>query len=75
MSLNVNFILRKYHIRFRFILVACVVCSALAQDEERPPAPSRGLLKRGSLAKGKATTTTTTAAPQVLYALLCYDTL
>ncbi|XP_050560547.1 uncharacterized protein LOC118276446 isoform X2 [Spodoptera frugiperda] len=47
-----------------FILVACVVCSALAQDEERPPAPSRGLLKRGSLAKGKATTTTTTAAPQ-----------
>ncbi|KAH9630349.1 hypothetical protein HF086_004482 [Spodoptera exigua] len=48
----------------RFILVACVVCSALAQDDERPAAPARGLLKRGSLAKGKATTTTTTPAPQ-----------
>ncbi|XP_047040400.1 uncharacterized protein LOC124644837 isoform X1 [Helicoverpa zea] len=47
-----------------FILVACVVCSVLGQDEERPAAPSRGLLKRGSLAKGKPTTTTTTPAPQ-----------
>ncbi|KAJ8737385.1 hypothetical protein PYW07_000656 [Mythimna separata] len=44
------------------ILVACVACSARAQDDERP-APARGLLKRGGLAKGKPTTTTT-PAPQ-----------
>ncbi|XP_061706898.1 treacle protein isoform X1 [Cydia pomonella] len=52
------------------ILVACVVCEVSArarpQDEgEARAAPSRGLLKRGLLAKGKPTsTTTTTPAPQ-----------
>ncbi|XP_026731125.1 uncharacterized protein LOC113496178 isoform X2 [Trichoplusia ni] len=47
-----------------FMLVACVAVSARAQDEERAPAPARGLLKRGPLSKGKQTTTTTTPAPQ-----------
>ncbi|KAF9413162.1 hypothetical protein HW555_008516 [Spodoptera exigua] len=56
-----------------FILVACVVCSALAQDDERPAAPARGLLKRGSLAKGKATTTTTTPAPQPMHQRFAKD--
>ncbi|XP_073951902.1 uncharacterized protein [Choristoneura fumiferana] len=51
------------------ILVACLACQATAraraQDEgEARAAPSRGLLKRGLLPKGKQTTTTTTAAPQ-----------
>ncbi|XP_063394412.1 uncharacterized protein LOC134679435 isoform X4 [Cydia fagiglandana] len=52
------------------ILIACVACEASAlarpQDEgEARAAPSRGLLKRGLLAKGKPTsTTTTTPAPQ-----------
>ncbi|KPI91845.1 hypothetical protein RR46_08271 [Papilio xuthus] len=41
------------------------LASARAQDEnEARAAPSRGLLKRGLLTKGKATTTTTTPAPQ-----------
>lgn len=39
--------------------------SARAQDDgDSRPSPSRGLLKRGLLAKGKPTTTTT-PAPQV----------
>ncbi|XP_049886352.1 skin secretory protein xP2 isoform X1 [Pectinophora gossypiella] len=49
------------------VLVACVACEAAARaqdDGEARPAPSRGLLKRGLLAKGKQTTTTTTPAPQ-----------
>ncbi|KAJ8737589.1 hypothetical protein PYW08_000184 [Mythimna loreyi] len=45
-----------------FILVAIVASCARAQDDERP-APARGLLKRGGITKGKATTTTT-PAPQ-----------
>lgn len=52
---------------FRLVLLACVSWSAnaRAQDEgEARVAPSRGLLKRGLLAKGKPTTTTT-PAPQV----------
>ncbi|XP_026331668.1 uncharacterized protein LOC113238987 [Hyposmocoma kahamanoa] len=46
------------------VLLACLAwpANARAQDEgEARLAPSRGLLKRGLLAKGKATTTTTPA--------------
>ncbi|XP_013179569.1 PREDICTED: uncharacterized protein LOC106126439 isoform X2 [Papilio xuthus] len=49
------------------VLLTCLAwqASARAQDEnEARAAPSRGLLKRGLLTKGKATTTTTTPAPQ-----------
>lgn len=57
-------------ITFRAILVVCLACQATAraraqEEGEARAAPSRGLLKRGLLAKGKQTTTTTTAAPQV----------
>lgn len=50
-----------------FIGLLAYQVSALAQDDSEPrAAPARGLLKRGLLAKGKATTTTTTPAPQVM---------
>lgn len=58
-------LLSKVYLCFRFMLVACIVCSARAQEEERPVSQPRGLLKRGPLAKGKQTTTTTTPPPQV----------
>ncbi|CAG9137430.1 unnamed protein product [Plutella xylostella] len=46
------------------VLLACVACGAHARAQDEDRTPSRGLLKRGLLAKGKATTTTTTPAPQ-----------
>ncbi|XP_068620763.1 uncharacterized protein [Battus philenor] len=49
------------------VFLTCLAwqASARAQDEgEARAASSRGLLKRGLLTKGKATTTTTTPAPQ-----------
>ncbi|CAH2035470.1 unnamed protein product, partial [Iphiclides podalirius] len=49
------------------VLLTCLASqvSARAQDEgEGRAAPTRGILKRGLLTKGKPTTTTTTPAPQ-----------
>lgn len=55
--------------------MVCIILAAAQEEGEARPS-SRGLLKRGPLAKTKGTTTTTTPAPQVFiisfYSLLLH---